>query len=46
MSEDIQESLEPYFLNIEIEVKYINIRKYQIKLILKDKKNNDIIKSQ
>ena len=50
MSEDIQESLEPYFLNIEIEVKYIDIRKYQIKLIkytntiLKDKKNNDIIK--
>ena len=50
MSEDIQESLEPYFPNIEIEVKYIDIRKYQIKLIkhtntiLKDKKNNDIIK--
>ena len=50
MSEDIQESLESYFPNIEIEVKYIDIRKYQIKLIkhtntiLKDKKNNDIIK--
>lgn len=50
MSEDIQESLEQYFPNIEIEVKYIDIRKYQIKLIkhtntiLKDKKNNDIIK--
>ena len=50
MSEDIQESLEPYFPNIEIEVKYNDIRKYQIKLIkhtntiLKDKKNNDIIK--
>lgn len=50
MSEDIEESLEPYFPNIEIEVKYIDIRKYQIKLIkhtntiLKDKKNNDIIK--
>lgn len=50
MSEDIQESLGPYFPNIEIEVKYIDIRKYQIKLIkhtntiLKDKKNNDIIK--
>ena len=50
MSEDIQESLEPYFPNIEIEVKYIDIRKYEIKLIkhtntiLKDKKNNDIIK--
>lgn len=50
MSEDIQESLEAYFPNIEIEVKYIDIRKYQIKLIkhtntiLKDKKNNDIIK--
>lgn len=50
MSEDIQESLEAYFPNIEIEVKYLDIRKYQIKLIkhtntiLKDKKNNDIIK--
>lgn len=50
MSEDIQEILEAYFPNIEIEVKYIDIRKYQIKLIkhtntiLKDKKNNDIIK--
>ena len=50
MSEDIQESLEAYFPKIEIEVKYIDIRKYQIKLIkhtntiLKDKKNNDIIK--
>ena len=50
MSEDIQESLGPYFPNIEIEVKYIDIRKYEIKLIkhtntiLKDKKNNDIIK--
>ena len=50
MSEDIQESLEAYFPNIEIEVEYIYIRKYQIKLIkhtntiLKDKKNNDIIK--
>lgn len=50
MSEDIQEILEAYFPNIEIEVKYIDIQKYQIKLIkhtntiLKDKKNNDIIK--
>lgn len=50
MSEDIQESLEAYFPNIEIEVEYKDIRKYQIKLIkhtntiLKDKKNNDIIK--
>lgn len=50
MIEDIQESLETYFPNIEIEVKYIDILKYQIKLIkhantiLKDKKNNDIIK--
>lgn len=49
MSKDIQEILEAYFPNIEIEVKYIDIRKYQIKLIkhtntiLKDKKNNDII---
>ena len=50
MSEDIQESLEVYYPNLQIEVKYIDIRKYQIKLIkhtntiLKDKKNNDIIK--
>lgn len=50
MSEDIQESLEVYYPNLEIEVEYIDIRKYQIKLIkhtntiLKDKKNNDIIK--
>lgn len=50
MSEDIQEILEAYFPNIEIEVKYIDIRKYQIKLIkhtntiLKSNKNNDIIK--
>ena len=44
MSEDIQESLEVYYPNLQIE------RKYEIKLIkhtntiLKDKKNNDIIK--
>ena len=50
MSEDIQESLEVYYPNLQIEVKYIDIRKYQIKLIkhtntiLKDNKNNDIIK--
>ena len=50
MSEDIQEILEAYYPNLQIEVKYIDIRKYQIKLIkhtntiLKDKKNNDIIK--
>ena len=50
MSEDIQEILETYYPNLQIEVKYIDIRKYQIKLIkhtntiLKDKKNNDIIK--
>ena len=50
MSEDIQESLEVYYPNLQIEVKYIDIRKYEIKLIkhtntiLKDKKNNDIIK--
>ena len=50
MSEDIQESLEVYYPNLQIEVEYIYIRKYQIKLIkytniiLKDKKNNDIIK--
>ena len=50
MSEDIQEILETYYPNLQIEVEYIYIRKYQIKLIkytntiLKDKKNNDIIK--
>lgn len=50
MIEDIQESLEVYYPNLQIEVKYIDIRKYEIKLIkhtktiLKDKKNNDIIK--
>lgn len=50
MSEDIQESLEVYYPNLQIEVEYIDIRKYQIKLIkhtntiLKDNKNNDIIK--
>lgn len=47
MSEDIQESLEVYFPNIEIEVEYIGIRNYRIKhtnITLKDKKNNDIIK--
>lgn len=50
MSEDIQESLEVYYPNLQIEVKYIDIRKYEIKLIkhtntiLKDNKNNDIIK--
>lgn len=50
MSEDIQEILETYYPELQIEVKYIDIRKYQIKLIkhtntiLKDKKNNDIIK--
>lgn len=50
MSEDIQESLEVYYPNLQIEVKYIDIRKYQIKLIkhtntiLKSNKNNDIIK--
>lgn len=50
MSEDIQEILETYYPDLQIEVKYIDIRKYQIKLIkhtntiLKDNKNNDIIK--
>lgn len=56
MSEDIKESLEVYFPNIQIEVEYIEIRKYKIILIkhntikdygttiLKSNKNNDIIK--
>ena len=45
MSEDIQESLEAYFPNIEIEVEYIDIRKYKIKLLKKVKKDNIIKKS-
>ena len=50
MSEDIKESLEVYYPNIQIEVEYLEIRKYKITLIkhtntiLKDNKNNDIIK--
>lgn len=50
MSEDIKEILETYYTNLQIVVEYIDIWKYQIKLIkhtntiLKDKKNNDIIK--
>lgn len=50
MSEDIKEILETYYTNLQIEVKYIEIRKYKITLIkytntiLKDNKNNDIIK--
>ena len=45
MSEDIQESLEAYFPNIEIEVEYIDIRKYKIKLLKKVSKYNIIKKS-
>lgn len=45
MSEDIQESLEAYFPNIDIEVEYIDIRKYKIKLLKKVKKDNIIKKS-
>ena len=49
MSKDIKESLEVYYPNIQIEVEYLEIRKYKITLIknrqiLKDNKNNDIIK--
>ena len=40
MSEDIQESLEAYFPNIEIEVEYIDIGKYKIKLLKKVSKHN------
>lgn len=43
MSEDIQKILEIYCPNIHIEVKYIDIEKYEIRLI-KYNKNNDIIK--
>ena len=45
MSEDIQESLEAYFPNIEIEVEYIDIRKYKITLLKKVSKHNIIKKS-
>ena len=45
MSEDIKESLEAYFPNIEIEVEYIYIRKYKIKLLKKVSKHNIIKKS-
>ena len=45
MSEDIQESLEAYFPNIEIEVEYVDIRKYKIKLLKKVSKHNIIKKS-
>ena len=45
MSEDIQESLGAYFPNIEIEVEYIDIRKYKIKLLKKVSEHNIIKKS-
>lgn len=49
MVEDIQEKLQEYFTNIQIDVEYESIRKYKIKLtkkypILKETNNNDIIK--
>lgn len=56
MVEDIQEKLQEYYNNIQVEVEYESIRKYKIKLIknipieeykttlLKSTKNNDIIK--
>lgn len=56
MIEDIQEILEAYYPELQIEVKYIDIRKYKIILIkhntikdygttiLKSNKNNNIIK--
>ena len=39
MSEDIQESLEVYYPNLQIEVEYIDIRKYKIKLLKKVSKH-------
>ncbi len=50
MVEEIQEKLQEYYKNIQIEVEYLEIRKYKIILIkhnntiLKSNKNNDIIK--
>lgn len=56
MVEEIQEKLQEQYSNIKIEVEYVEIQKYKIKLvkynqikdygttILKSNKNNDIIK--
>lgn len=50
MVEEIQEKLQELYSTIQIEVEYLEIRKYKITLIkytntiLKDNKNNDIIK--
>ena len=50
MSEDIQESLEAYFPNIKIEVAYVTIKTYQIKITSKTNtieeisRNNGIMK--
>lgn len=45
MSEDIQESLEVYYPNLQIEVEYIDIRKYKIILLKKVSEHNIIKKS-
>ena len=45
MSEDIQESLEAYFPNIKIEVEYMTIKTYQIKITKKTNTITDIKKS-
>lgn len=42
MSEDIQESLEAYFPNIKIEVAYVTIKTYQIKITNKAYSIEDI----
>lgn len=49
MVEEIQEKLQELYSTIQIEVEYVEIRKYKIILIkhntiLKSNKNNDIIK--
>lgn len=50
MVEEIQEKLQELYSTIQIEVEYLEIQKYKITLIkytntiLKDNKNNDIIK--
>lgn len=45
MSEDIQESLEAYFPNIKIEVAYVTIKTYQIKITNKSQTIDNISKN-
>ena len=45
MSEDIQESLEAYFPNIKIEIAYVTIKTYQIKITSKSNTIEEINKN-